>query len=130
MSAGMELILDAQAVLGLNDRQRVEDWIREACRLADMHIIGMQSHVLPNGHDNGPGITAVAVIAESHVAVHTFPEKGAVSMNLYSCRPFDSHLVLESFERWFGVSRVLYCTTLTRSLECLHAETHPVAPAA
>ena len=33
------------------------------------------------------GITGVALLAESHFAVHTFPEHGALTLNLFCCRP-------------------------------------------
>ena len=121
MSAGMELILDAEATLALSDRQAVENWVRAAADLAGMRIIGAQSHVLPNGHDNGPGVTAVAVIAESHVAVHTFPELGVISMSFYSCRPFDHTAIQESFRLQFGVTRVLLCTVIERALGYVRA---------
>lgn len=31
------------------------------------------------------GVTAVYVLAESHLSIHTFPEKGNVSMDLFTC---------------------------------------------
>ena len=40
-------------------------------------------HVFP-----GPGgITGVLLLSESHLACHTFPERGFAGFNLYCCRP-------------------------------------------
>ena len=33
------------------------------------------------------GITGLLLLAESHLACHTFPERGFASFNLYCCRP-------------------------------------------
>lgn len=33
------------------------------------------------------GITGALVLAESHLAVHTFPEHGSLTLNLFCCRP-------------------------------------------
>ena len=33
------------------------------------------------------GITGMVVLSESHLAVHTFPERGFAAVNLYCCRP-------------------------------------------
>ena len=33
------------------------------------------------------GITGVVLLAESHLAVHTFPEHGALCLNLFCCGP-------------------------------------------
>lgn len=35
------------------------------------------------------GISAFVMIAESHVSLHTFPEKDYVFMDIFSCKPFD-----------------------------------------
>jgi S-adenosylmethionine decarboxylase len=36
----------------------------------------------------GPGgVTGVLLLTESHIACHTFPERGFASFNLYCCRP-------------------------------------------
>jgi S-adenosylmethionine decarboxylase proenzyme len=35
--------------------------------------------------DPGPGITGVVLLAESHMAVHTWPELGAVTLDVYVC---------------------------------------------
>jgi S-adenosylmethionine decarboxylase len=48
-----------------------------------LHVLGQpQWHVFP-----GPaGVTGLALLAESHLAVHTFPEHGFAALNLYCCR--------------------------------------------
>jgi len=35
------------------------------------------------------GITGVTVIAESHISLHTYPQKGFAFADLFSCKPFD-----------------------------------------
>ncbi|MBU4186270.1 MAG: S-adenosylmethionine decarboxylase, partial [Desulfobacteraceae bacterium] len=35
------------------------------------------------------GITGVAIIAESHISIHTYPRKRFVFVDLFSCKPFD-----------------------------------------
>jgi S-adenosylmethionine decarboxylase len=33
------------------------------------------------------GITGLCLLAESHLAVHTFPEHGSLCLNLFCCKP-------------------------------------------
>jgi S-adenosylmethionine/arginine decarboxylase-like enzyme len=33
------------------------------------------------------GVTALYLLAESHLTIHTFPETGAATLNAYCCRP-------------------------------------------
>jgi S-adenosylmethionine decarboxylase len=41
------------------------------------------------------GITGLALLAESHLAIHTFPERRFAALNVYCCRPRQA----PSFER-------------------------------
>src|SRR3954469_6915520 len=49
----------------------------------DLHAIETIWHQFPEP----AGITGLALLGESHLTVHTFPEVGAATINLYSCRP-------------------------------------------
>ncbi len=35
------------------------------------------------------GITGMVIIAESHISIHTFPEKRYVFIDMFSCKKFD-----------------------------------------
>ncbi|MGE5708417.1 MAG: adenosylmethionine decarboxylase [Bacteroidota bacterium] len=35
------------------------------------------------------GVSGIVLIAESHIAIHTFPEKGYFSLDIFSCSDFD-----------------------------------------
>jgi S-adenosylmethionine decarboxylase proenzyme len=58
----------------------------EAVAAAGLSAVAELFHrfaALPQG---GPvGITGVVLLAESHVAVHTWPERGAVTLDVYVC---------------------------------------------
>src|SRR3954469_17603188 len=48
------------------------------------------------------GITGLCLLAESHLAVHTFPEHGSLCLNLFCCKPrpqWDFHgYILKHFD--------------------------------
>ena len=111
---GTHLLIDARATRNLMDRAAVVAWMQDAARLTGMTVLGVQSHLLPSGLDSGPGVSAVQVIAESHIAVHTWPEHGVVTMDFYSCVPFDTRAVSESFRDQFGVSEFLLLGVVER----------------
>jgi S-adenosylmethionine decarboxylase len=53
------------------------------CELALTPVAAAVWHRFP-----GPGgVTGVCVLAESHLAVHTFPEHGSLCLNLFCCTP-------------------------------------------
>jgi S-adenosylmethionine decarboxylase len=50
----------------------------------DLHVVGTPVwHKFP-----GPGgVTGVALLSESHLTLHTFPEHSSLCLNLFCCRP-------------------------------------------
>lgn len=106
--AGKHLILDVEATQHLDDRESVSSWVQGAIAAAGQQQLGELSIRLPHaGIDSGPGVSLVAIIAESHVSVHTWPETGRISMDFYSCKPYDHIATEQSFMLHFGVTRQL-----------------------
>jgi len=47
------------------------------------------------------GISGMVLIAESHITVHTYPEKGAAFLDIFSCKEYDHGRVLAQAVEWF-----------------------------
>lgn len=58
----------------------------------------------PNPMDSG--VTGVVIIAESHISVHTFPAKGYVSVDVFSCKPFDVETTASIIMGFFGMQKI------------------------
>lgn len=57
---------------------------REVCSEAGLCAVGHVFHEF--GTPGQPaGATGAVVLAESHIAVHTWPERGAVTLDIYVC---------------------------------------------
>lgn len=55
----------------------------------------------------GPcGVTGLVLLAESHLAVHTFPEHGSLCLNLFCCRPRPEWDFRAGLARHVGATRV------------------------
>jgi len=53
------------------------------------------------------GWSGFVVIAESHISIHTFPKKGFVSADVYSCKDgLDMSLVITRFKEAFSLKEV------------------------
>lgn len=68
------------------------------------------------------GVSGYVMIAESHISMHTFPERRLVWADIFSCKEFDATDVLDDLKRRFAL-QAMDVTTLERNLE-------PVAVAA
>ena len=79
--AGTHLILDFWGATHLDDLELMEQAMREAVKVAGATLLHIHlHHFTPNG-----GISGVAVLAESHISVHTWPEKGFAAFDIFMC---------------------------------------------
>ena len=46
------------------------------------------------------------IIAESHISIHTFPNRDYVNIDVFSCRTFDNQRVLRDAKELFSLSEV------------------------
>lgn len=67
------------------------------------------------------GVSGYVMIAESHISMHTFPERGLVWADIFSCKDFDAAPVLADFKRRFGL-QTLDVRTLERNLMPIEAD--------
>ena len=52
------------------------------------------------------GISGFVLIAESHISIHTFPEKNFVSVDIFSCKAFDADLAVSYLKQAFAMAKV------------------------
>ena len=52
------------------------------------------------------GLSGVVLIAESHISIHTFPVKQFLSIDIFSCKSFDSNKVIFYVEDLFNLTKI------------------------
>ncbi|MFY3385841.1 adenosylmethionine decarboxylase [Paracidovorax sp. MALMAid1276] len=57
----------------------------EAVRAAGLQPVGQLFHQFPASCHGPGGVTATVLLAESHLCVHTWPERSAVTLDVYVC---------------------------------------------
>ncbi|MCB1896753.1 MAG: adenosylmethionine decarboxylase [Zoogloeaceae bacterium] len=69
----------------LIDRETLEALCVSECATAGLTPLG--SYFYQFTHDDGQkaGVTGTVVLAESHLAIHTWPESGSVTLDIYVC---------------------------------------------
>ncbi|OIO53991.1 MAG: adenosylmethionine decarboxylase [Alphaproteobacteria bacterium CG_4_10_14_0_2_um_filter_63_37] len=85
LSVGLHLIGDLYECQG-EDRYFFDaDFLRDFCveqvQTAGLTVVGNYFHQF--GEDGG--VTGVVVLAESHLSIHTWPEKRYVTLDVYVC---------------------------------------------
>lgn len=62
------------------------------------------------------GISGFVLIAESHISIHTFPEKRYLSLDIFSCKEFNGQKAIEDVKRLFSLEKI-EIRNLERGLE-------------
>ena len=52
------------------------------------------------------GLSGIVIIAESHIACHSFPSKGLLTFDIFSCKEFDVDLTIGIVEKYFKPTKM------------------------
>src|SRR5512132_1094046 len=82
--------------------------IGELTALASDAVAAGGGHVLDASHVMFPNgaVTLVLILAESHLAIHTWPEDNLIAIDLFSCGAIDGHRVAAELARLLGLDQV------------------------
>ncbi|MBV1913400.1 MAG: adenosylmethionine decarboxylase [Cycloclasticus sp.] len=100
--AGTHLLLDLHGATFLDDLSRMEKTMREIvskCGATLLHI--HLHHFTPSG-----GISGVAVLAESHISVHTWPERDYAAFDVFMCGDAEPENAIPVLKRAFFPKRL------------------------
>ncbi len=61
------------------------------------------------------GVSGYVMIAESHISMHTFPERSLIWADIFSCKEFDAAPIVEDLKRQFRL-REMNVSLLERGL--------------
>jgi S-adenosylmethionine decarboxylase len=101
-SLGIHLIADLFDSSALFDPIPAIDVLTRAAIAAKAHVLDV------NTHDFGQraGFTGVALLAESHISVHTWPEHGYAAIDIFMCGDAEPQLSLDVLKAYFCPQRV------------------------
>jgi S-adenosylmethionine decarboxylase len=98
--AGTHLIIDMRGAANLDDVPYIERALIEAVEASDATLLHIHlHHFTPNG-----GVSGVAVLAESHISIHTWPERGFAALDIFMCGKANPHKAIPILERAFKPS--------------------------
>jgi S-adenosylmethionine decarboxylase len=100
--AGRHLLVDMWGAQNLHRLEAVRSALLEAIQACGAHLLDLSLYQFtPNG-----GITSAAVLSQSHLCIHTWPEEGFVAVDLFVCGLNDPTLILPVLEAAFSPKRM------------------------
>lgn len=87
-SSGKHMICDFKGIKNsqlLNSCQELKSVMNDICEKCHFHILAK------NEHEFKPiGCSILFLLSESHLSLHTFPEKYHMSFDIYTCRQYEN----------------------------------------
>jgi len=114
---GMHLMLrlsQIERVDVIDDPVRLGEFLVSLVRKIGMTVV--QGPLLASDESSTQtyGHSAVVILSESHTSVHTYPRRGELFLDVFSCRRFDQSDVMGTCEEYFGRFVVSERTLLDR----------------
>ena len=91
-TVGQHLIVDFWGAQDIDDAARLESAMRSAVVASGATLLQIHLHRF----SQGDGITGIALLAESHISVHSWPEHNYSAFDIFMCGECDPARALES----------------------------------
>ncbi len=100
--AGTHLLADLWGATGLDDAAHIDAALCEAALAAGATILHRHFHTFsPNG-----GVSGVVILAESHISIHTWPERGFAAVDIFMCGACEPHRSIPVLQRAFAPAEI------------------------
>ena len=95
--AGTHLLIDLWGATNLGDPELIDRALREGAEVAGATILHSHfHHFSPNG-----GVSGVVVLAESHISIHTWPERDFAAVDIFMCGACDPYKAIPLLKEAF-----------------------------
>jgi len=99
--AGVHLIVDLYEAEHLDDIDHIEATLRRCVQAARATLLHIHLH-----HFQPNGVSGVAVLAESHISIHTWPEAGYAALDVFMCGSANPDACVPVLREAFSAKRV------------------------
>lgn len=103
------LIIRAEVSNPPTDPEFIKEWIKELVQKIDMKLLDIPNNPLAGYVDKpgNKGLTAVAIIETSNIAVHVWDEcsPGLLQLDVYTCGSLDPVVVFDHLEQFDVLSK-------------------------
>src|ERR1041385_8931993 len=101
--AGTHLIIDLVRAKRLDDLEHIEQTLKRCVEVAGATLLHIHlHHFTPNG-----GVSGVAVLAESHISIHSWPEAEYAALDVFMCGSCDPHATVDVLKTAFKPTKTV-----------------------
>ena len=96
---GVHLIIDLWKAEHLTSVSEIERIFRQAVDDCEANLLHIYLHEFDGG-----GVTGVAVLSESHISIHTWPEFEYAALDIFLCGTKDPYKALNAIKEGFNAA--------------------------
>jgi len=111
MSVGKHIILDLYDVnneilqsINTTTLYIFNDFIDHILKTANIHLLSKNIHFFDFNHENKKidgAFTALYLLSESHLSIHTWPEKRYIAIDIFTCGNCNVEYIAQKFIDYF-----------------------------
>jgi len=79
-----------------HNRDELQTCLITCCRQAKVTMLKFDYVIFDNG-----GYTAYALLAESHISIHTYPEYGSIFLDVFTCGNADTWHIVDALAEFY-----------------------------
>lgn len=99
--AGVHLILEFWGARNIDSVKKIEQAFKDAIEASQVTLLNIDLHKF-----SPQGVSGVAIIAESHLSVHTWPEYKYAAFDVFMCGDKDPYKAVTVLKRAFKPTKV------------------------
>lgn len=106
--AGQHLLIDLIGARQLDDLAHIETALRACIAASGATLLHIHLHrFTPSG-----GVSGVALLAESHISIHSWPEHAYAALDVFMCGNTDPHAAIDVMKEAFAPEKMVVKTEL------------------
>src|SRR5207237_10296689 len=99
---GRHIILEMWGCQNLDSVQIAEEALRDMVEALDVNLLDLRVYPF-----SPVGVTGIAIVSESHLVIHTWPEHGYAAVDIFTCgAPRDPQDAVDVLRRLFNPERI------------------------
>jgi len=99
---GRHIILEMWGCQNLDSVPTAEEALRDMVEALDVNLLDLRVYPF-----SPVGVTGIAIVSESHLVIHTWPEHGYAAVDIFTCgEPRDPQAAVQVLHRLYDPERV------------------------
>ncbi len=99
--AGVHLLVDVRDAENLDNIKSIEEMLKLAACDAGATVLHSYMHQF-----EPHGVSGVVVLSESHISIHTWPERNYAAIDVFMCGDCDPYRTIERMKEFFNTTNI------------------------